>query len=96
MTFLSSTADFICLTFLLHSQPQLSPQSWDASSFPLQKLQMLTPVHTDTDNANNTDDADNYNRVIDIAQMKAFSCANKVCKWKLAINCWWPYKASVM
>ena len=34
MTFLTSTADFICLTFLLHSQSQLSTQSWDSSYFP--------------------------------------------------------------
>ena len=35
---------------------------------------MLTPVHNDVDN---TDDADNYNRVIGIALLKVFSCANK-------------------
>ena len=45
--------------------------------FSLQKLQMLTPVHNDandTDNGNKAEDADNYNRVIGIAQLKAFSC----------------------
>ena len=35
---------------------------------------MLTPVHNDV---NNTDDADDYNRVIGIAQLRAFSCAKK-------------------
>ena len=34
-----------------------------------QKLEMLTPVH------NNADNADDYNRVIGIALLKAFSCA---------------------
>ena len=51
--------------------------------FSLQKLQMLTPVHNDEDNANNADaandanNADNFNRVIGIALLKAFNCANK-------------------
>ena len=36
---------------------------------------LLTSVHNDTDN---TDDADDYNRVIDIALLKAFSCAKIV------------------
>ena len=39
---------------------------------PLQKLQMLATVHNDEDDTNNTDD---YNRVIGIALLKAFSCA---------------------
>ena len=73
MTLLSSTADFICLTFLLQSQPQLSTQSLDASSLPPQKLQMLTSVHNDAENA---DDAEDYNRVIGIALLKAFICTN--------------------
>ena len=67
-----------CLIFLLHNQPQLSTQSWNASSFPSQKLQMLPLVHKGTDNADNTDDANdmhNHNRVIGIAWLKAFSCA---------------------
>ena len=67
--FKSSTADFIHLTFLLHRQAQLSTKSWDSSSF-LHKLQVSTPVHNDADV---TDDADNYKRVIGIALLKAFS-----------------------
>ena len=41
-------------------------------------MQMLTPVHNDADDIDNvayTNDADNYNRVIDIAQLRVFSCA---------------------
>ena len=74
--YLLSIADlvFSCLTFLLHSQLQLSTQSWDASSFPSKKLQMLIPVHNNADDA---EDADNYNKAIGIALLKAFSCANK-------------------
>ena len=34
---------------------------------------MLTPVHNDADNTN---DADDYNRMIGIALLKAFGCAN--------------------
>ena len=33
---------------------------------------MFTPVHSDTD------DADDYNRVIGIAQLRVFSCAKNV------------------
>ena len=36
---------------------------------------LLTTVHNDADNANSTDDTDEYNRVMGIAQLKAFSCA---------------------
>ena len=72
MTFLFSTSDFICLTFLLHSQPQLSNPKLGCIQFSPQKLQVLTPVHNDTED---TDDAGNYNSVIGIALMKAFSCA---------------------
>ena len=39
---------------------------------------LLTSVHNDADNANTTfdaDDADNYNRVIGIALLRAFGCA---------------------
>ena len=36
----------------------------------LQNLHLLTSVHNDAD------DADNYNRVIGIALLKAVSCAN--------------------
>ena len=42
--------------------------------FSLQKLQMLTPVHNDTDDANDKDD---YNRVIGIELLKGFSCAKE-------------------
>ena len=38
---------------------------------------LLTSVHNDADNAEDADDVDDYNRVIGIAQLKAFSCANK-------------------
>ena len=41
----------------------------------LQKLRMLTPVHSDADNADGTEDADDYNRVIGIALLNAFNCA---------------------
>ena len=46
VTFLYSTADFIYLNFLLHNQPQLSTQSWNASSFPSKsyKFQCLSTV----------------------------------------------------
>ena len=37
-------------------------------------IQMLTLIHNDTDDASN---AGNYNRVIGIAPLKAFSCGNK-------------------
>ena len=43
--------------------------------FSLQKLQMLTLVYN---NANNTDDANDYNRVIGIAQLKAFAVLIKM------------------
>ena len=36
---------------------------------------LLTSVHNDTDNA---DDADDYDRVIGVELLKAFSCASKV------------------
>ena len=41
----------------------------------LVKNNLLISVHNDTDEADATDDANNYNRVIDIALLKAFSCA---------------------
>ena len=44
--------------------------------FPLQKLEMLTPVPNDTDDANDEDNAEDYNRVIGIALL--FSCDNKL------------------
>ena len=40
---------------------------------------LLTSVHNDadaTDNVDTTDNANNYNRVIGIAVLKALSCAN--------------------
>ena len=43
-------------------------------------VSLLTSVHNDADNTNAadaTDNADDYNRVIGIALLKAFSCANK-------------------
>ena len=54
--------------------------------FSLQKLQMLTPVHNDADNAKDSDDAydvdnadstDDYYKVLGMALVKAFSCAKK-------------------
>ena len=46
----------------------------------LQKLEMLTPVHNDayTNDADDTNNANNYNMVIDIALLVAFSCANSL------------------
>ena len=38
---------------------------------------MLTPDHIDANDTDNTDDADDYNMVIGIAQLRAFSCAKK-------------------
>ena len=46
----------------------------------LQKLEMLTPVHNnanDADDPNNANDMDDDNRVIGIALLNAFSCAKK-------------------
>ena len=43
----------------------------DLKQFFLVKNNLLTSVHNDTD------DADNYNRVIGIALLKAFSCTKK-------------------
>ena len=51
----------------------------------LVKNNLLTSVHNDADDTDATDDADNtddYNRVIGIALLKAFSCANNVIKTK--------------
>ena len=44
-------------------------------SVSLQKLQMLTSVHNNAGNAYKADEADDSNRVIGIALLKAFSCA---------------------
>ena len=50
------------------------------------KIHLLTSVHNDSDDTDNADDADatddadntdNYNRVIGIALLKAFSCVKK-------------------
>ena len=35
---------------------------------------LLRSVHNNADDANNADTADDYNRVIGIAMLKAFSC----------------------
>ena len=48
--------------------------SSDVMQFFLVKNNLLTSVHNDADA---TDDANNYNRVIGMALLKAFSCANK-------------------
>ena len=48
--------------------------SSDLNQFFLVSKILLTSVHNDTET---TDDADNYNRMICIAQLKAFSCAKK-------------------
>ena len=47
--------------------------SSDLKEFFLVKNNLLTSAHNDADA---TDDADDYNRVIGITQLKAFSCAN--------------------
>ena len=44
----------------------------------LVKNNLLTSVHNDGDNTDARDDTNNYNRVIGIALLKAFSCAKKV------------------
>ena len=49
--------------------------SSDLKQFFLVKNNLLTSVHNDIDAA---DDADDYNRVIGIALLKAFSCGKKV------------------
>ena len=49
--------------------------SSDLKQFFLVKNNLLTFVHNDTDDADAADKADNYNRVIGIALLKAFSCA---------------------
>ena len=53
-------------------------QRWDALSFPSKSYKcehLLTKTQIDADNAENVDD---YNRVISIALLKAFSCARKL------------------
>ena len=52
--------------------------SSDFKQFFLVKNNLLTSVHNDTDATDNADAADYYNRVIGIALLKAFSCANNV------------------
>ena len=39
------------------------------------KNNLLTSLHNNADDADATDDANDYNRVIGIALLKAFSCA---------------------
>ena len=41
----------------------------------LQNLHLVTSFHNDADDVDTADDANDYNRVIGIAQLKAFSCA---------------------
>ena len=49
--------------------------SSNLKQFFLVKNNLLNSAHNDTDNA---DAADDYNRVIGIALLKAFSCANSI------------------
>ena len=49
--------------------------SSDLKQFFLVRNNLLTSVHNNVDNADATDDANNYNRVIGIALLKAFNCA---------------------
>ena len=51
------------------------------------KIILLTSVHNDADNADATNDADDYNRVIGIAQLKAFSCTKNKSIGPVLI--WW-------
>ena len=44
-----------------------------AEAPPSKTYTLLTSVHNDADDANDVDNADNYNRVVGIAQLKAFS-----------------------
>ena len=46
--------------------------------FFLSKTNLLTSVHNDADDANDAHNTDDYSRMIGIAQLKAFSCANKM------------------
>ena len=69
--FLSSTAYFICLSFLRHNWPHAFYPKLRCIQFSLQNLELLTPVHS------NTDDTDDYSSLIGIALLKAFLCANK-------------------
>ena len=46
----------------------------------LVKNNLLTSVHNDVDNADATDNTDDYNRVIGIALLRAFSCSKNVLK----------------
>ena len=49
--------------------------SSDFEQFFLVINNLLTSVHINADSADATDDTDNYNGVIGIVQLKAFSCA---------------------
>ena len=44
---------------------------------PSKTYTLLTSVHNDADDTDATDDAIDYNRVISIALLKAFSCVKK-------------------
>ena len=84
MTFLSSTAYFHMSHFPTSQPTTAFYPKLGCIQFSFQKLEMLTPIHNDADD---TDDADDYNRVICIALLKAFNCAKntraipgKLCK----------------
>ena len=46
-----------------------------AEAPPSKTYTLLTSVNNDANNIDHADDADDYNRVIGIAQLKAFRCA---------------------
>ena len=51
--------------------------SIDLEQIFLVKNSLLTSVHNDAGDTDATDYADNYNRVIGVVLLKAFSCAKK-------------------
>ena len=63
------------------NQHAQKPTSSDLEQFFLVKnnfVYLLTSVHNDADAADNADATEDYNKVIGIVLLKAFSCANKV------------------
>ena len=56
-----------------HSMCRFTYISTDSKTYAL-----FTSVHNDADNTDTADDAYNYNRVIGIAQLKAFSCTDNI------------------
>ena len=52
--------------------------SSDLKQFFLVKNNLLTSVHNDTDTTDYADATDDYNRLIGIALLKAFSCAKNI------------------